>query len=158
MTYLLNETVLEKRRFYFKAIISTIFILAKSELPLRGSWDNEENNEAGLFQNFFKYYLEKDEYLRQCQEMMPANATYTSPQIQNEIIQIIANVLREKIVSEINESTYCTLMADGTKDKNGREIISIAFRYLKNGKPVESHLCFVKADDITAKGNYTHDN
>lgn len=83
---------------------------------------------------------------------MPSNAQYTSPQIQNEIIQIISDILRKKIVSEINDSTYCTLMSDGTKDKNGHEIISIAFRYLKNATPVESLLCFEKANDITAKG------
>ncbi|XP_055304939.1 uncharacterized protein LOC129569799 [Sitodiplosis mosellana] len=149
---LLNETVLEKRRYYFKKIISTILFLAQNELPLRGNWDSAEDKEGGLFNNLFEYNLENDEHLRHCQEQMPANATYTSPLIQNEIIQIIADLLREKIVADINDSTHCTLMADGTKDKNGREIISIAFRYIKNGKPVESLLCFVKADDITAKG------
>lgn len=46
----------------------------------------------------------------------------------------------------------CTLMADGTKDKNGREIISISFRYIKNRKLVETLFAFVKSDDITAKG------
>lgn len=66
--------------------------------------------------------------------------------------QAVSDILREKIVSEINDSTYCTLMADGTKDKNGREIISIAYRYLEDGKPFESLLGFVKADDLTAKG------
>lgn len=152
VSYLLNETVLEKRRYYFNAIVSTIIFLAENELPFRGDWCNEENHEVGLFQNLFKFSLVKDEHLRRCQEVMPSNATYTSPNIQNEIIQAIADVLREMIVNEINESTYCTLMADGTKDKNGREIISIAFRYLKKGKAVETLLAFVKADDITAKG------
>lgn len=33
---LLNETLLEKRRYYFKAIIGTILFLVKNELPLRG--------------------------------------------------------------------------------------------------------------------------
>lgn len=152
VSFLLNETVLEKRRYYFNAIISTILFLAENELPLRGNWCNEESNELSLFQNLFKFSLEKDEHLRHCQEAMPSNATYTSPDIQNQLIQIIADALREEIVSEINKSTFCTLMADGTKDKNGREIISIAFRYLKNGKPVETLLAFVRADDITAKG------
>lgn len=149
---LLNETVLQKRRYYFKKIISTILFLVKSEMPLRGNWEYEENTELGLFQSLFKYNLEADEHLRHCQESMPSNATYTSPRIQNEIIQILADLLREKIVSKINESTFCTLMADGTKDKNGREIISIAFRYLHNGKSAESVICFAKADDITARG------
>lgn len=32
---------------------------------------------------------------------MPENAEYISPDIQNEIIQILADMLREKMVSEI---------------------------------------------------------
>lgn len=51
---------------------------------------------------------------------MPANETYLSPDIQNEVVRIIAEILRKKIVANINDSRYCTLMADGTKDKNGR--------------------------------------
>lgn len=83
---------------------------------------------------------------------MPGNALYTSPQIQNELIHIIANVMREKIVSEINESTFLTLMADGTTDKNGNEVYSVVFRYLKNGKAMETLLTIEKADDISALG------
>lgn len=43
-------------------------------------------------------------------------------------------------------------MADRTKDKNGREIISIAFRYLKNDQVVETLLAFERTDDTTALG------
>lgn len=96
VSFLLNETVLEKRQDYFKAIVSTIIFLAEHELPFRGNWNDEENYESGLFNNLFKFLLGKDAYLRSCQEAMPSNATYTCPDIQNEIIQIIADTLREK--------------------------------------------------------------
>lgn len=149
---LLNESVLEKRRYYFKAIVKTILLLVECELPFRGNWDSDEHVEVGIFQKIFQYTLKNDEHLRKCQEAMPGNALYTSPQIQNELIHIIANILRKKIVSEINESTYLTLLADGTTDKNGDEVYSVAFRYLKNGSPVETLLTIEKADDISALG------
>lgn len=152
VTNILNASILEKRRYYLKGIISTILFLAKNELPLRGDWNSEGNKEFGLFQALFERDLEKDEFLRHCQRVMPENAKYTSPLIQNEVIQIISDMLREKIVSEINNSTYLTLLADGTKDKNGQEIISISFRYIKDGKPVETLIGFWKAEDISAKG------
>lgn len=57
--------------------------------------------------------------------MIPSNAKYTSPDIQNEIISIIASLLREQISLKINSSDYFTILVDGTKDKNGNEIISI---------------------------------
>lgn len=128
---LLNETVLEKRRYYLKAIVSTILFLAKSELPFRGDWNEEENEENGHFRNLFKYTLERNEELQQCQKIMAANALYTSAQIQNEIIHVAAEILRESIAAEMNKSSFLTLMADGMRDRNGNEILSIVFRYTK---------------------------
>lgn len=103
---LLNETVLEKRRYYFKTIVETILFLVKNELPLRGDWDSEENKELGLFNSLFMYTMEKDKQLKHCQDAMPANALYTSPKIQNEIIHIIADELRRSIVNELNDSSF----------------------------------------------------
>lgn len=116
---LLNDTVLEKRRHYLNEIVSTVLFLARNELPFRGNWNEDENKESGLFNNLFKHVLEKDDHLQKCQEAMPKNAIYTSPQIQNEIISIIANCLREIIVKELNESSYLTLMADRSSDNSG---------------------------------------
>lgn len=149
---LLNDTVLEKRRFYVKEIISTVLFLVKNELPFRGNWNNEDKHESGLFNNLFKHLLERDEHLRKCQEAMPKNALYTSPKIQNELIYTIADWLRQSIVTEVNEASYATIFADGTTDRNGDEILSIAFRYVLKDEPIETLICFEKADDKTANG------
>lgn len=149
---LINDTVLEKRQYYVKEIIATIMFLAENECPFRGDWDKLHHDESGLFQNMFKYMLKRDERLRKAQDAMPQNALYTSADIQNEIIHTIANCLRQRIVDEVNEASYLTLMCDGSKDKNGNEIFSIAFRYIKDGKAIETLLCFEKADDQTANG------
>lgn len=149
---LVNDVVLEKRQYYMKEIVSTVLFLVKNELPFRGNWNDEDSDESGLFQNLFKLLLEKDAYLRECQEAMPKNALYTSPQIQNELISVIADCLRRSIVVELNESSYLTLMADGTTDRNGNEICSIAFRHVVNGEPIETLLCFEQLDDKTAMG------
>lgn len=105
----------EKKSF---AIISKqlfpVLFLVRNELPLRGDWNVEENHELGLFQNLSNYNLEKDEYSKRCEEIMPSNAKYTFPMIQNKSIQIISDILRQSLVSEINDSSYCSLFADGT--------------------------------------------
>lgn len=147
---LVNDTVLEKRRYYVKEIISIIWFLAKNECAFRGDWDKENHEGSGLFLNLFKYMLDKDEVLNKCQDVMPKNALYTSGEIQNEMIHIIASSLREMILEEMQRASFYTLMADGTTDKNGDEIFSIAFRYIVDGKPVESLLCFEKAEEKTA--------
>lgn len=149
---LLNDTVLEKRQYYVKEIISTIWFLAKNECAFRGNWDAQNHDETGLFQNLFKYMLQKDEYLRKCQDAMPKNALYTSPDIQNEFKHTIADCLRESIVEEMKKASFYTLMVDGAKDKRGNEILSIALRYVNDAKPVETLLSFEKTNDLTANG------
>lgn len=62
--------------------------------------------------------------------MIPKNATYTSAEIQNELIGIMADFVRELIVKEVNSAAAFTLLVDGTKDRNKNEIISIAARYV----------------------------
>lgn len=149
---LLSTNILEKRQYYFKSIVGVILFLVKNELPFRGDWDENEGKEFGLFNNLFEYTMLKDEYLKECHKIMPANALYTSPKIQNEVINIIADELRKLIVADLNSATYLTLLSDGTKDRNGDEIISIAFRYVKDSKPMEVLVDFQKTDDLTASG------
>lgn len=83
---------------------------------------------------------------------MPANALYTSPQIQTEIILFMAEIVSGTIVSEINESPFLTLMADGSTDRNGIEMISSAFRYIKHGTPTETLLAIETTEDLSVVG------
>lgn len=103
--------------------------LVKNEFPLRGDCDSEESKEFGLFNSLFKYTSEKD-----------------------KIIHLIADMLRKNIVSELNDSSYLTLLADGTTDRNEIEMLSIAFRYIRNGVPVETLVAIEATNDISAMG------
>ncbi|KAJ6633795.1 hypothetical protein Bhyg_17358, partial [Pseudolycoriella hygida] len=93
------------------------------------------------------------EKLRECQRVIPENCTYLSPDIQNEIISIIVQLVEEEIVSEINSSDvdFFTIIVDGTKDRKNREIVSIAICYVRNGKPIESLLGFETTKELDAK-------
>lgn len=82
---------------------------------------------------------------------MPRNATYKSPDIQNELISIVAECVREQIVQKANQSEFLTLYVDGTKDKNGHEAISIALRYVIEGKPYESLVGIEYSQDLRAE-------
>ena len=123
--------------------------LIGQELPLRGSYDKEEHHETGLFQALLKYTIRKDTALQDCIIGLPKNAIYTSPEIQNEMIHIMAQCVKNQVVQEINEADvpfYC-LMADGTRDRNNREAISVAIRYIRKGIPTESLLSIEEAKD-----------
>lgn len=148
---LLSNDVLEKRRYYIKSLIGVVKFLAANELPFRGNWNDCTHEENGLFTNMFKYTVKKDNELKKCLDVIPRNAMYTSPEIQNELIGTMADLMRQQIVLEVNSADAFTLLVDGTKDKNKNEIISIAARYVIDSKPKESLLSFEKSDSLCAE-------
>ncbi|XP_045460337.1 zinc finger MYM-type protein 1-like [Harmonia axyridis] len=149
---LINHEVLEKNRYYMKSIVEVIQFLVVNELALRGNYVLEEKKEQGLFQNLFEYTCMKDPNLKEAFSHIPQNATYHSPEIQNQIIQAMVQVVQNSIVKDIKESdvNWFTLMEDGTRDKNNRENIAIAIRYVKDGIVNESLLTVTTTEHLDA--------
>lgn len=147
----LNAKFVEKRRYYMEAVIDVVNFLCKNELALRGDWDKLNQHETGLFNGLFDFTLNRDAKLRECEKAMPPNVNYRSPQIQNEVIELWSTALTERIADEVNQAPFSTLMLDGTKDKNGCEIMSIAMRYVLNGVPKEKLVGLEKCVDLSAK-------
>lgn len=145
-------SVLEKRRYYVKSIIEVIMFLVGNRLALRGDWDAEEQEEGGLFNSLFEFAMKKDPELVVSQKHMPPTTTYKSPQIQNELICILAQLLRASIVDEVKnaDAGVFTILLDGTKDKHGDECVSLAARYVSNGKAIESLLFFETSENVDA--------
>jgi hypothetical protein len=101
---LVNETVLEKHRYYVKSIAECIIFLVCNELPLRGDFDKEEMCERGLFQRLFQYTLTKDTKLSEISQTIPKNATYLSGQMQNDVIEILNQLVMENVASDIKSA------------------------------------------------------
>lgn len=149
---LLSTAILEKRRFYVKSIIECIYFLIENELAFRGDWDIDEQREMGIFRNLFEFKLKDSEQLRNCQKIMPKNCTYLSPDIQNELISIIAKLIEQQIVNEINSADveFFTILVDGTKDRKNKECVSMVARYVLNGKSIETLIGFETTDELDA--------
>lgn len=101
---LIHQKALEQNRYYVKSIIEVIQFLVVNELALRGNYILEEEKEQGLFQNLFEYTCMKDPNLKEALIHIPQNATYRSPEIQNQIIQAMVQAVRNSIVKDIKES------------------------------------------------------
>ena len=66
---------------------------------------------------------------------------YTAPDIQNEILQIMAwHVLRE-VVTSIQSASFLTLMVDETTDVSNKEQVVICFRWVDS--KLEAHEVFI---------------
>ena len=73
--------------------------------------------------------MEKDQRLREIMQTigLPRNASYTSPDMQNELIAAMSAVVTEGIMQEIGNCWY-TIKVDATKDPTGVEnIFTVGF-------------------------------
>lgn len=57
---------------------------------------------------------------------------YTSPEIQNELIETMANKVLRNIITHIQKSSFYTIMADETADASNTEQLVICLRWVDN--------------------------
>ena len=60
---------------------------------------------------------------------MLLNVTYTSPDIQNQVINIRDHIL-EKILSKVKKAQYFSLIADEVTDCSNREQLGLVLQYI----------------------------
>ncbi|KAL4148749.1 hypothetical protein QTP88_002913 [Uroleucon formosanum] len=127
-------------------IIETIIFCGRQGLALRGhndsgiiSLQNSQIYNDGNFRESLRFKVEAgDKNLANHLETAPRNATYLSPEIQNEVINACSNMIIEQLVSKINSAKCFTVLADETTDISGIEQLD----FLK----------FVPVHDVTGKG------
>ena len=81
--------------------------MATHQLAFRGKIDAFESKDErgnGLFLSLFNYTVEKDQRLRAIIKTIPRNATYTNPDMQNELIDAMSSVLTKDIKQKIGNS------------------------------------------------------
>ena len=117
-----------------KILSRTIHLLGKQGLALRGhreskeDRENKENNPG----NFIEFLREIANYSPELAEHMEKlairNATYLSPQSQNELIGVIGiNSIQNDLIDEIKKSGCFSIMADEVTTSN-EGIVSLCLR------------------------------
>ena len=88
-----------------------------------------------------------EEKWRKIHKNLPKNAKYTSHDIQNEVIEVLAFSVKTKFAEDVRKAELFTIMADGTTDKNRKEIQGIVCRYLSSDRNVKERCINVKGID-----------
>ena len=72
------------------------------------------------------------------------NATYASPQTQNELIEVMGkHIILENIVNEVKSSPFCSILADEVTSHN-IEHLAICVRFLDSSQDIrEEFLAFM---------------
>ncbi|KAH8035898.1 hypothetical protein HPB51_010650 [Rhipicephalus microplus] len=155
----------EENRKNLLPIIETIFFCGRQEVPLRDTDDSGPINMSEVlpFKNDgnFRALLRMkakcgDAALRAHMETSPANALYTSPKIQNELITLCGKIIQRKIVENVNSSSCFSVLADEATDISRTAHISLCVKYVghdTSGVPIlkEDFVDFVPVYDLTGK-------
>lgn len=150
-------------------IIKTILFCGRNNLPLRGHRDSgplkiqgdEGETELeeqitqkgiGLFKKLLLFRIEAgDDALKAHLGSSGENATYLSPNIQNQIIGSCNKIILGKLVRDVNESGCFSLVADETTDISNVEQLSVCVRYVKNNLINEHFLQFIPIENTSAE-------
>ncbi|KAF0294043.1 Zinc finger MYM-type protein 1 [Amphibalanus amphitrite] len=112
-------------------IFSAIAYLAGQGLPLRRREEKTSNLQRLL-----------DQSERTCPALKTwrkRKQTFTSPEIQNEILELMASAIVRQIANSVREDVFA-VMADETRDSAGTEQVAICLRSVNKQLEVEEQL------------------
>lgn len=131
-------------REYLLKVLSTIRYLARQGIPLRGDGNEKDSN-------FYQLLVLRGEDISCIKPMLEkSQLKYTSPEIQNEILTIMANQILRKIAAQLQLSFF-TVMIDETTDIANTEQVVLVFRWVDNTLSVhEEFVGLYKTESIHA--------
>ena len=142
---------ISKNRELLSSVIKTILLCGRHNIPLRGHRDDSryyETTDSGNFQALLDFRVDSgDAVLKDHFNNSARNATYRSKSIQNEIISCCADVVIEKIIKDIKEAKFYSILADEVRDCSNKEQMPLILRYVsKSGEIQERFLKFIHCD------------
>lgn len=142
-------------------LIEIVKFLSGQNLAFRGSSDKLYDRNNGNFLKLVELFAKFDPVMETHLEkvLKKSNSVhYLSKDIQNEILEILANEIRNKILGSIRESKYYSIILDCTPDASKTEQMTIVIRFVTCNNEVveinENFLGFVNIDYSTGRGLY----
>lgn len=147
-----KQQVLQNRQA-LASIVETIKLAALQNISLRGHRDDGRIEPDGLypaendgnFRMLLRFRVNSgDSVLQSHLRDAKGNALYTSKTTQNELLQVSADMVREKILQRVSTSPCWVFMADETTDRANREQLVMVVRYVD----MHEGLYVIKEDPI----------
>lgn len=142
-----HRKTIEENKQILASIISCIIFCGTHSMPLRG-----KEADGGVFLDLLNLRINSgDHTLKNHIEKCRRNASYTSPQIQNELISICGEVIKGDVLTEIKNEFY-SVLADETADIAGKEQLSLGLRFFDERQNAirEKFLGFVELNSLNA--------
>ncbi|ROL44969.1 Zinc finger MYM-type protein 1 [Anabarilius grahami] len=117
----------EENRRYIKTIAEVLLLTATQKQAQRGHRESEYSDNRGNFIETLTVIANHDALISE-KMREKGNAKYTSGTIQKEILECLANMVRDDIVKEVKESEVFSVIADESKDLQKKEQLSLVVR------------------------------
>ncbi|XP_011404810.1 PREDICTED: 52 kDa repressor of the inhibitor of the protein kinase-like [Amphimedon queenslandica] len=142
---------IQTNRRKLHSIVETIMLCGRQNIPLRGHRDSgtdikgaSSSSNHGNFQALLTFRVSAgDTILKEHLESAGKNAIYTSPEIQNQILNILGDYIRDAILTKVRSSLCYSLVADEVTDCSNKEQLCLVLRY------VETSSCQIRKDLVT---------
>ena len=149
-----RREMIEKNRMKPRPIVSCIITYARQNVALRGHRDDAHHyieNDAlnpGNFIMFLKYGAYCGNIMDLLFKDCPANKTYRSKTIQNDILEICGHMVKEVIVEEVKKAKFFTVLADEATDCSNIKQMALVLRFLHSSHKIrEDFLGFIACED-----------
>ncbi|XP_075494879.1 uncharacterized protein LOC142532472 [Primulina tabacum] len=143
----------EKNRLRLSTSIVAVRWLALQGFAFRGNDESLSSSNRGNFlelvKAFAKMNIEIDEVVL---ENAPKNAQYIAPEIQKEILHIMANRVRQMVREEVGDKYFCILV-DEARDISKREQMAIILRFVNNHGILTQRFFAIKSVSDTTSMN-----
>ncbi|CAI6362922.1 unnamed protein product [Macrosiphum euphorbiae] len=116
-----------------KRIIELIKTLSSQNLAFRGKSDKLNTSNNGNFLKFIEFLSKFDpvmkEHIRRISSQ-EIHCHYLGKDIQNEIIQLLTNKIRSRIITALKNAKYYSIILDCTPDINHTEQMTVIVRFV----------------------------
>lgn len=151
---LLAQTEQQKHenRAAVATIIDCVRFLAKQGIAYRGHDESATASNRGNFLELLSFLAKYNPSLQKWLDNHPGNASYLSPESQNEFITVLYETTVGVIKSEVADSTYYGIEADEVSDTTGKEFVSVIVRYVVGCEIHERLIGLIRVEDMSGKG------
>ncbi|KAG1924938.1 zinc finger MYM-type protein [Pimephales promelas] len=144
-----NEEV-DRNRHILSKIIDAVKFCGAFELALRGHDESDASENPGIFLGLIDLMASIDREL----EVHLENATVfkgTSKTVQNELLDCMLSVLRDRILEEVKHSDYIAIQADETTDICTHCQLVLVLRYIDGHNNIQERFFeFIALPNATA--------
>uniref|UniRef100_A0A2S2NB80 Zinc finger MYM-type protein 1 n=1 Tax=Schizaphis graminum TaxID=13262 RepID=A0A2S2NB80_SCHGA len=131
-----------------RRVVATVKALSSRGLPLRGHNEKFGSTQNGNYLMAMELISEFDpflaEHIGKFGQCGSGHTNYLSSTIYEEIIQLMADKIRQKIIDEIKTVKYYSIIVDSSPDISHVDQLSFVIRYVQeNGVPIERFLQFL---------------